>query len=172
MGLKSVAAVTVVIIGISIFLFLNFECFRLDFGDDGLPSWSGSERATMTRQPRASKARTGRNAWSVVVVLALMIQGLLALAPAKAADSFGWDVAAICSVAGKAAGQDAPAHDPAASHCPLCQNLQPSLGLAPPPAPALLRQAKPRGLPGQVHTAIGPAFLPIGFLSRAPPRTA
>ena len=126
----------------------------------------------MTRQPRASKARTGRKAWSVVVVLALMIQGLLALAPAKAADSFGWDVAAICSAAGKAAGQDTPAHDPAASHCPLCQNLQPSLGLAPPPTTTLLPQAKPRGLAGQAHLTIDQPFQPVGFLSRAPPVTA
>jgi hypothetical protein len=122
----------------------------------------------MTRQPRASKARTGRKAWSVVVVLALMIQGLLALAPAKAADSFGWDVAAICS----AAGQNAPAHDPAASHCPLCQNLQPSLGLAPPPATALPPHANPRELAGQAHPAIDQPFQPVGFLSRAPPITA
>jgi hypothetical protein len=126
----------------------------------------------MTRQSRPSKARTGRKAWSVAVVLALMIQGLLALAPAKAADSSGWDVAAICSVAGKAAGQDAPAHDPATSHCPLCQNLQPSLGLAPPPATALLPQANPRELAGPARPAIDPSFQPVGFLSRAPPRTA
>ncbi len=122
----------------------------------------------VTRQARATKARTGPKAWSVAVVLALMIQGLLALAPAKAADSFGWDVAAICS----AAGQDTPAHDPAASHCPLCQNLQPSLGLAPPPATALPPQAKPRGLAGQARPAIDPSFQPVGFLSRAPPRIA
>jgi hypothetical protein len=126
----------------------------------------------VTRQARATKARTGRNAWSVVVVLALMIQGLLALAPAKAADSFGWDVASICSAVGKAAEQDAPAHDPAASHCPLCQNLQPSLGLAPPPAPVLLPPAKPRKLAGQAHRAIDQPFQPVGFLSRAPPIAA
>lgn len=126
----------------------------------------------MTRQPRATKARTGRKAWSVVVVLALMIQGLLALAPAKAADSFGWDVASICSTAGKTAGQNAPAHDPAASHCPLCQNLQPSLGLAPPVATALPPHANPRELAGQAYPTIDQPFQPVGFLSRAPPLAA
>ena len=126
----------------------------------------------MRRQPPAIQDRIGRKAWSVVVVLALMIQGLLALAPAKAADSFGWDVAAICSVAGTTAGQDAPAHDPAASHCPLCQNLQPSLGLAPVPAATPLPQAKPRRLAGHGFAIGAPALHPVGFLSRAPPLAA
>jgi hypothetical protein len=124
------------------------------------------------RQPRAAKARTGRKAWSVVVVLALMIQGLLALVPAKAGNDPGWDTAAICSTAGNGTGQTDPTHDPAASHCPLCQNLQPSLGLAPVPAATPLPQAKPRRLAGHGFAIGAPALHPVGFLSRAPPLAA
>lgn len=124
------------------------------------------------RQPRAAKARTGRKAWSVAVVLALMIQGLLALVPARADSSPGWDTAAICSTMGSVAERTAPTHDPAASHCPLCQNLQPSLGLAPVPAATPLPPAKPRRLAGHGFAIGGPALHPVGFLSRAPPLAA
>ena len=111
-------------------------------------------------------------AWSVVAVLALLLQGLLVFAPAKAADGFALDAAAICSVAGKMVDDTGKAHDPSASHCPLCQNLQPSLGLSPPAVMAILPQAKPLGLARPVSPVMGQPFQPVGFLSRAPPVAA
>jgi len=113
--------------------------------------------------------RPGRLAWSVVAVVALLFQVLGLAVPVSASDAFAIDAAAICSATAGPAGDTGKAHDPSASHCPLCQNLGPSLALLP-PAPAI-------GLPqGQALRSALPSVTvfdhPIhsaGFHSRAPP---
>ncbi len=123
----------------------------------------------MRRQPPAIQDRIGRKAWSVAVVLAILLQGLLALAPAQASDGFALDAASICSSAVKASGEADRPHDPSASHCPLCQNLQPSLGLSPASAVVILARTKPERLVPIAATGIARAVRPAGFHSRAPP---
>jgi hypothetical protein len=123
----------------------------------------------VTGYAQSNQARTGRKAWSVAVALVLLLQGLFAGFPAGAAGGFALDAASICSSVVKVSGEADQPHDPAAPHCPLCQNLQPSLGLSPPAIVAVLPQAKPAHLAGHASPIEAKPFQPVGFLSRAPP---
>lgn len=108
-------------------------------------------------------------AWSVVAALALLLQGIFAFTPVQAADSFVISAASICSASGKTTPEAGSAHEDGASHCPLCQSLQPSLGLTPPATHFGLTVAVPSRLAAAPAAGTPEPTPAASFRSRAPP---